>query len=91
MEISQKEYERPDPRKPNGVLTLNYYYFQSVIGWALSLLAVARFSGLVKSKQISAAQAGRLGNKRKYYLLDGTSPNCCMIARLSMRFQVSAI
>ncbi len=50
MEIGQKEYWRPDPRKPNGVLTLNYYYFQSVIGWALSLLAVAGFSGLVKSK-----------------------------------------
>jgi hypothetical protein len=35
--------------KPNGVLTLSYYYFLSVIGWALSLLAVAEFSGLVKS------------------------------------------
>lgn len=50
MEIGQKEYWRPDPSQPNGVLTLNYYYFQSVVGWALSLLAVAGFSGLVKSK-----------------------------------------
>jgi hypothetical protein len=50
MEIGQKQYWRPDPAKPNGVLTLNYYYFLSVIGWALSLLAVAGFSGLVKSK-----------------------------------------
>jgi hypothetical protein len=48
MEIGQKEYWRSDPSKPNGVL--NYYYFLSVIGWALSLLAVAGFSGLVKSK-----------------------------------------
>jgi hypothetical protein len=41
---------RPDPGKPNGMLTLNYHYFLLVIGWALSLLAVAGFSGLVKSK-----------------------------------------
>ena len=50
MEIGQKQYWRPDPSKPKGLLTLNYYYFLSVIGWALSLLAVAGFSGLVKSK-----------------------------------------
>jgi hypothetical protein len=50
MEIGQKQYWRPDPAKPNGALTLNYYYFLSVIGWVLSLLAVAGFSGLVKSK-----------------------------------------
>jgi hypothetical protein len=50
MEIGQKQYWRPDPAKPNGTLILNYYYFLSVIGWALSLLAVAGFSGLVKSK-----------------------------------------
>jgi hypothetical protein len=50
MEIGQKQYWRPDPSKRNGTLTLNYYYFLSVIGWALSLLAVAGFSGLVKSK-----------------------------------------
>ena len=41
MEIGQKQYWRPDTAKPNGMLTLNYYYFLSVIGWALSLLAVA--------------------------------------------------
>jgi hypothetical protein len=50
IEIGRKEYWRPDPSKANGALTLNYYYFLSVIGWALSLLAVAGFSGLVKSK-----------------------------------------
>jgi hypothetical protein len=50
MEIGQKLYWRPDPSKPRGVPTLNYYYFLSVIGWTLSLLAVAGFSGLVKSK-----------------------------------------
>ncbi|PWJ84624.1 hypothetical protein C7441_105243 [Pseudaminobacter salicylatoxidans] len=50
IEIGQKQYWRPDPSKPNGTLTLNYYYFQAVIGWTLSLLAVAGFSGLVKSR-----------------------------------------
>jgi hypothetical protein len=50
MEIGQKLFWRPDPSQPNGTFTLNYYYFQSVIGWALSLLAVAGFSGLVKSR-----------------------------------------
>ncbi|MBW9116938.1 hypothetical protein JNB88_25270 [Rhizobium cauense] len=48
--IGQKEYWRPDSLKPTGTFTLNYYFFQSVIGWALSLLAVAGFSGLVKSQ-----------------------------------------
>jgi hypothetical protein len=50
MEIGQKQYWRPNPVKPRGPFTLNYYYFQSIIGWALSLLAVAGFSGLVKSR-----------------------------------------
>ncbi|MBB3541402.1 MULTISPECIES: hypothetical protein [unclassified Rhizobium] len=48
--IGQKEYWRPDSLKPTGTFTLRYYFFQSVIGWALSLLAVAGFSGLVKSQ-----------------------------------------
>jgi p-aminobenzoyl-glutamate transporter AbgT len=41
---------QPDPAKPNGTFSLNYYYFQLIIGWALSLLAAAGFSGLVKTK-----------------------------------------
>ncbi|TCL74579.1 hypothetical protein [Rhizobium sp. BK251] len=49
LSIGQKEYWRPDSMKPNGTFTLKYYFLQSVIGWALSLLAVAGFSGLVKS------------------------------------------
>jgi hypothetical protein len=48
--IGQKEYWRPDSRKSNGSFTLNYYFLQSIIGWTLSLLAVAGFSGLVKSQ-----------------------------------------
>jgi hypothetical protein len=48
--IGQKDYWRPDSLKPNGGFTLKYYFLQSIIGWALSLLAVAGFSGLVKSQ-----------------------------------------
>jgi hypothetical protein len=49
-ELGQGEFWRPDPSKPKGWFPLHYYFFQSVIGWALSLLAVAGFSGLVKSR-----------------------------------------
>jgi hypothetical protein len=31
------------------MLAVSYFYFQSIVGWALSLLATAGFSGLVKS------------------------------------------
>ncbi|WP_210485403.1 hypothetical protein [Microvirga antarctica] len=50
LEIGQMQYWRPDPAKPFGPIALNYFYFQTIVGWALSLLAVAGFSGLVKSK-----------------------------------------
>ncbi len=49
-ELGQREYWRPDPSKPKGSFVLHYFFFQSVIGWALSLLAIAGFSGLVKSR-----------------------------------------
>jgi hypothetical protein len=49
-ELGQGEYWRPDPSKPKGSFVLHYFFFQSVIGWALSLLAIAGFSGLVKSR-----------------------------------------
>ncbi len=50
MELGQGEYWRPDPSKPTGSVAVHYFFFQSVIGWALSLLAIAGFSGLVKSR-----------------------------------------
>ncbi len=50
LSIGQKDFWRANSLKPTGAFTLKYYFFQSVIGWALSLLAVAGFSGLVKSK-----------------------------------------
>jgi hypothetical protein len=49
LEMGQKAFWRPNPAKPSGGVAISYFYFQSIIGWALSLLAVAGFSGLVKS------------------------------------------
>jgi hypothetical protein len=49
LEMGQKDFWRPDPARPGGGLAIGYFYFQSMVGWALSLLAVAGFSGLVKS------------------------------------------
>jgi len=50
LEMGQKAFWRPNPSKTGGQVAISYFYFQSVVGWALSLLAVAGFSGLVKSK-----------------------------------------
>lgn len=49
LDMGQRSFWRPNPTKPGGRIAINYFYFQSVVGWALSLLAVAGFSGLVKS------------------------------------------
>ncbi len=49
LDMGQRDFWRPNPSKPGGRIAITYFYFQSVIGWALSLLAVAGFSGLVKS------------------------------------------
>lgn len=49
LDMGQKSFWRPESAERGGALALNYFYFQSVVGWALSLLAVAGFSGLVKS------------------------------------------
>lgn len=49
LDMGQRTFWRPNPTKPGGRAAINYFYFQSVVGWALSLLAVAGFSGLVKS------------------------------------------
>jgi len=50
LTMGQKEIWRPDPSKQWGSLIMTYFYFQEVVGWALSLLAIAGFSGLVKSR-----------------------------------------
>jgi hypothetical protein len=45
----QKDYWSPDTRVPLGYAGKWYMYFQSLAGLALGLLAVAGFSGIVKS------------------------------------------
>ncbi|MBO1905468.1 hypothetical protein J4G37_11245 [Microvirga sp. 3-52] len=50
LEMDQRTIWRPDPLKPSGEAALHYFYFQSLVGWVLSLLAIAGFSGLVKSR-----------------------------------------
>lgn len=49
LDMGQRAFWRPNPWQPGGRIALAYFYFQSIVGWALSLLAVAGFSGLVKS------------------------------------------
>ena len=50
LEIGQRDYWRPEPRVPWGDVAIGFYYLQAVLGWGFSLLAVAGFSGLVKSR-----------------------------------------
>jgi hypothetical protein len=50
LEIGQKTFWRLNSSEPGGMFVMGFFYFQSLIGWALSLLAVAAFSGLVKSR-----------------------------------------
>jgi len=49
LDMGQRTFWRPNPTKQGGRMAMTYFYVQSVVGWALSLLAVAGFSGLVKS------------------------------------------
>jgi hypothetical protein len=49
LDLGQKSFWRPNPNGPAGRVAITYFYFQAIVGWALSLLAVAGFSGLVKS------------------------------------------
>lgn len=49
LDLGQKSFWRPHPNGTPGRIAINYFYFQAIVGWALSLLAVAGFSGLVKS------------------------------------------
>lgn len=42
-------YWLPDDRTPQGALARWYLWFHIFAGWALTLLAVAGFSGLVKN------------------------------------------
>jgi len=50
VETGQRDFWSPDTRTPLGNLGKWYLYFQTLAGWALSLLAVAGFSGIVKPR-----------------------------------------
>jgi hypothetical protein len=47
--LQQQEFWIPDETKPYGAFARGYLWVHIALGWALSLLAVAGFSGLVKS------------------------------------------
>jgi hypothetical protein len=49
LDRGQKAFWRPNPVGRHGRVAISYFYLQAIVGWALSLLAVAGFSGLVKS------------------------------------------
>jgi hypothetical protein len=49
VETGQSAYWSPDTRVPVGLAAKRFAYFLTVAGWALSLLAVAGFSGIVKT------------------------------------------
>jgi len=48
LDLEQKSVWSPDPAKPFGWVARLYFYLQAILGWTLSLLAVAGFSGLVR-------------------------------------------
>ena len=48
LEIDQKSFWRVDPTRDWGRPTKAYFYFQSMIGWILSVLAIAGFTGFVR-------------------------------------------
>jgi len=50
LETGQQDYWAPDTRTAWGYAGKAFGYFLTLAGWALSLLAVAGFSGIVKSK-----------------------------------------
>ena len=50
METGQRDFWSPDTRTPLGRAGKWFLYFQTLAGWALSLLAVAGFSGIVKPR-----------------------------------------
>lgn len=50
IDLDVQSFWRPDETKPGGEAGQIYLWFQVVVGWALSFLAVAGFSGLVKSR-----------------------------------------
>ena len=50
VDTGQQDFWVPDVRTRAGLAGRIYLYFQNIAGWALSLLAIAGFSGIVKSR-----------------------------------------
>ncbi len=50
LDTGQQDFWIPDVRQDWGLAGRIYLYIQNIAGWALSLLAVAGFSGIVKSR-----------------------------------------
>jgi hypothetical protein len=50
VSLGLDDYWSPDETKRFGTLGQRYVWFQSIVGWALTFLTVAGFSGLVKTK-----------------------------------------
>ena len=50
MQIGHQTYGAPNVRQPWGYVGRIFLYVQVIMGWALSLLAVAGFSGIVKTR-----------------------------------------
>ena len=48
LDLEQKNVWSPDPGHIWGRVARVYFYLQAILGWTLSLLAVAGFSGLVR-------------------------------------------
>lgn len=50
LDSGQRSYWAPDTGVPFGAFVKGYIYVTTLAGWALSLLAVAAFSGIVRSR-----------------------------------------
>lgn len=50
VETGQREFWSPDTRSPLGAFAKGVTYAMTIAGWALGLLAVAGFSGLIRSR-----------------------------------------
>jgi hypothetical protein len=50
--LQQQDYWMPDEVRPIGVFARGYLWFHTLAGWMLSLMAIAGFTGLVKSQSL---------------------------------------
>jgi hypothetical protein len=50
LDLEQKSVWSPNPDVPPGEFARAFFYVQAILGWTLSLLAVAGFSGIVRPR-----------------------------------------